>query len=131
MSDKQERRSAKRIDCFDHSVLNANIKHSLVVDMSHEGAGMLVMKEHSLFRDVEYDSCVSGKVHLNIFHPDSSLEDGVGINAEVIRVDHQYSDDHCKLGVRFLDAKEDEVGRLVEWLAKEGNYFFHCEVEKL
>ena len=135
MADKQERRSVKRIDCFDHSILNAEIQHSLVIDITNEGAGLLVLKEHTLFNDNKTQKCdlISGNVHLTIFHPNIPLEEGASIDAKVIWLDHEYSEDHCKIGVSFFDldkAQADYVGKLAEWLSKENHYFFHCELEK-
>ena len=34
MSDKQERRSNKRIDCYNRSILNSEIEHSIVLEHS-------------------------------------------------------------------------------------------------
>lgn len=135
MSNKQERRSAKRIDCFDHSVLNAKVEHSLVVDITKEGAGLLILKEHSLFHSDAPQKCdiVSSNVTLTIFHPDISLQDGAVIEAIVIWVDHDYSKDRCKIGVNYIDLDEVQTNyanKLEEWLSKDSNYFLHCELEK-
>jgi hypothetical protein len=45
MSDKKERRSVKRIDCYNRSLLNEEIEHSLVVDINNAGAGLLLTKQ--------------------------------------------------------------------------------------
>ena len=122
MSEKQERRRVKRIDCFDHSVLNANIEHSLVVDITNDGAGLLIEKD-----------IVSSNVSLTIFHPDISLQDSASIEAKVIWVDHEYSSDRCKIGVSFFDLDEvqtEYVCKLENWLSSESNYYLHCELEK-
>lgn len=132
MSNKQERRSVKRIDCYSQTLLNDEIEHSLVVDINNEGAGLLLLKEQSLFQDDEGgdSSAISGNVHLTIFHPDMSLEDGISIDANVRWVKHDFSDDHHKIGVKFVDMDNAQVGMLTEWLSKEDNYYFHCELEK-
>jgi hypothetical protein len=133
MSDKKERRSVKRIDCYNRSLLNDEIEHSLVVDINNEGAGLLLTKEQSLFQTSESDGrpVISGNVHLTIFHPDMSLQDGVGIDAEVIWADYEHSEDHYKVGVRFINKDDAQVDKLARWLTKKDNYFFHCEMEKL
>jgi hypothetical protein len=135
MSDTEERRSVKRIDVFDHAIRNAMVERSLVVEITNEGAGLLMLKKHSLFYDDDDKQCdiVSSNVHLTIFYPDIPLEEAVRIEATVIWVDHEHSDDHCKIGVCFVDmddAQTDYVGKLEEWLSKDSNYFFHCELER-
>jgi hypothetical protein len=132
MTDKQERRSVKRIDCYNRTIFNDEIEHSLVVDINNEGAGLLLLKEQSLFKDDKKESrpVISGNVHLTIFHPDMPIQEGVSINAEVIWVNYDYSSDHHKIGVRFFDMENAEIEMLAKWLSKEGNYYFHCELEK-
>ena len=132
MPDKQERRSARRIDCYNRAILDDDIEHGLVVDINNEGAGLLLLKELSLFQNDETKNnpVISGNVHLTIFHPDMSLQEGIGINAKVIWADYDYSGDHVKIGVRFDDMDIAHIDKLTEWLSKEGNYYFHCELEK-
>ena len=135
MSDKQERRSAHRVDCFDHSLLDDCIEHSLVVDVSDTGAGLLLHKEKGFFDDETRESNhkPSDNVHLIIFHPERSLEKGLRIDAEICWVDEDYSSDHRKIGVRFTGTDEAQTGyikQLTEWLSMEGHYFFHCELNK-
>ena len=132
MTDKKERRGVKRTDCYNRSLLDDEIEHSLVVDINNEGAGLLLTKKKSLFRRVRTDlhPNISGDVHLTIFHPDMSLQEGVDIDAEVVWTDDGYSKDHCKVGVRFIDKDDVRVDKLARWLAKKHNYFFHCELEK-
>lgn len=134
MSDIQERRNVKRIDCYDQTLRNTDVEHSLVVDISNEGAGLLLQKEISFFRTAKNSKPdLSGNVHLNIFHPDSSLEKGLSINAEIIWIDSEYSGDHHKIGLKFIDldqAQTSYVNKLNEWLSKEGHYFFHCELQQ-
>jgi hypothetical protein len=134
MSVQQERRRVKRTDCYSRTLSNDDIEHSLVVDINNEGAGLLLLKEQSLFQvddeEDEDDPDISGKVHLTIFHPDMSLEQGISIDADVRWVKHDFSKDHHKIGVRFVEMNNAQVGMLAEWLSKEGNYYFHCELEK-
>ncbi len=132
MPDKQERRSARRIDCYNRAILDDDIEHGLVVDINNEGAGLLLLKELSLFQNDETkdNPVISGNVHLTIFHPDMSLQEGIGIDAEVIWADYDYSGDQVKIGVRFDDMDIAHIDKLTEWLSKEGNYYFHCELEK-
>lgn len=132
MSDKQERRSVRRIDCYNRAILNDDIEHGLVVDINNEGAGLLLLKELSLFQNNETkdNPVISGNVHLTIFHPDMSLQEGISIDAKVIWADNGYSGDHVKVGVRFDDMDIAHIDKLTEWLSKEGNYYFHCELEK-
>lgn len=132
MTDKKERRSVKRIDCYNRSLLNGDIEHSLVVDINNEGAGLLLTKEQSLFKAIEAGDRhnITGDVHLTIIHPDMSLQEGVSIDAEIIWTDDEHSDDHYKVGVRFINKDDAQVDKLARWLSKEHNYFFHCELEK-
>lgn len=133
MSNNQERRSVKRIDCYDRSIHDSKIEHSLVVDINCDGAGLLLLKDQSLFQNDETKNHpdISGDVHLTIFHPDISLEKGIGIEAKIICVDYDYSDDHHRIGVSFTKAENTQLDKLKEWLSREGHYYFHCELEKL
>ena len=128
----QERRSARRIDCYNRAILDDDIEHGLVVDINNEGAGLLLLKELSLFQNDETKDSpvISGNVNLTIFHPDMSLQEGISIDAKVIWADYDYSGDHVKIGVRFDDMDIEHIDKLTEWLSKEGNYYFHCELEK-
>lgn len=135
MPDKQERRSAKRIDCFHHAITNTEIEHSLVIDISSEGAGILLKKKKSFFRaeDTSDHPDISSGVHLTIFHPDISLHEGASIDAEVRWVDDDYSGHHRKIGVSFDELNDEQqayISKLTEWLSKESNYFLHCELKK-
>lgn len=49
MSNHTERRRNKRIDFYDHSLLSDEIKHSLVIDISDDGACLLMEKSNSFF----------------------------------------------------------------------------------
>lgn len=135
MNDKHERRSVKRIDCYDHALQDIDIEHSLVVDIGEGGAGLLLEKQKTFFFNIEDKNrpIIAGNVHLTIFHPDKSLEDGLSINAEIVWVDHDYSSDHRKVGLKFVEMNDSQtayVDTLIEWLSKQGHYYFHCELEK-
>jgi hypothetical protein len=135
MSDIEERRKVKRIDVFDHDILDAKVEHSLMVEITNEGAGLLILKEHSFFHEDDNKKCdiVASNVHLTIFHPDIPLDQGASVEATVIWVDHEYSDDRCKIGVCFADLDDVQiayVAKLEEWLSKESNYYFHCELQR-
>ena len=136
MPEKQERRDVKRIDCFAQTIANTEIEHSLVIDISDQGAGLLLLKNKSFFRDnaAENYPAIASDVHLTMFHPDISLHESISIDATVIWLDHDYSDNHRKIGVCFSDtdgAQSDYISKLTEWLSKESNYFLHCELTKL
>ena len=131
MPNKQERRSTKRIDCYNRSILNNEIEHSLVVDVNTDGAGLLLLKDQSLFKDFEADGrpIITGDVHLTVFHPDI-LKDGISIDANVVWVDYDFSDDYHKIGVCFDNMNKAEVDKLIDCLSKQCSYYFHCELEK-
>lgn len=132
MTEKQERRSVRRIDCFNRAILNDEVEHSLVVDINSEGAGLLLLKDQSLFKSdaAAGRADISGNVRLTIFHPDMPVQDGICVDAEVIWVDYEYADDRNKIGVKFVGMVDKQVGGLSEWLSRDGNYYFHCELEK-
>lgn len=132
MPNKQERRSVKRIDCYNRSIRNDEVEHSLLVDINNGGAGLLLLREQSLFpRDkTKQNPDISGDVNLTIFHPDISLHEGISVDANVVWVDYDYSAEHYKVGVKFSDVDDTLLDRLEEWLAREGHYYFHCELEK-
>ena len=132
MSEHKERRSLNRIDCFNRTILNDSIEHGLVVDINNEGAGLLLPKDQSLFRNdgtVE-NSGIAGNVRLTIIHPDMPVQNGISFDAEIVWVDKEYSDDRNKIGVKFIDTIESQTDPLAEWLSRDENYYFHCELEK-
>ena len=133
MAEHKERRSLNRIDCFNRTLLNDDIEHVLVVDINNEGAGLLIPKDQSLFRNegtVEHGG-IAGNVRLTILHPDMPVQNGISIEAEIIWVDDDYSEDRSKIGVKFAYMIESQIDPLIDWLSKDGNYYFHCELEKL
>ena len=135
MTDMQERRTAPRIDCYSRSSVDENVEHGMVIDISETGAGLLISKDTPLFKDLDPEQPASsyGCLHLNIFHPDYSLEDGLNINADIAWLDHEYSKDRLKLGVHFAEMDEGKltyVGKFIDWIEQKGNYFLHCELEK-
>lgn len=132
MTEHKERRSLKRIDCFNRSILNDNIEHGLVVDINNEGAGLLLPKDQSLFRNdgtVEH-SGITGNVRITLLHPDMPVQNGISVDAEIVWVNDEYSNDRIKIGVKFVDMVELQITPLAEWLSRDGNYYFHCELEK-
>jgi len=135
MADKQERRSATRIDCYSRSSIDDNVEHGLVIDISETGAGLLISKDTPLFKDLNPGQSASsyGCLRLKIFHPDYSLEDGLNISANIAWLDHEYSKDRLKIGVNFAemdDAKLSYVAKFIDWIQKKDNYFLHSELEK-
>lgn len=130
MPEKQERRSRKRIDCYNRTVLNDDIEHSLVEDINDEGAGLLLLKDQSLFKDFEADGrpIISGDVHLTIYHPD--LKEGISVEANIVWVKYDFSDDYHKVGVSFVKMDKAQVDQLADCLATKCSYYFHCELEK-
>ena len=134
MADIQELRGAPRIDCYSRSLNDDNVEHGLVIDISETGAGLTVLKDTPLFEAVDPDQSASnyGCIRLSIYHPDSSCESGLNINANIAWLDHEYSNDRLKLGVRFSeldDSQASHVDQFIDWIQKEEHYFLHCEVE--
>ena len=135
MANVQERRIAQRIDCYSRSRFDDNVEHSLVINISETGASLLVPKDTPLFKDVnpEQSASLYGCIHLYIFHPDYSLEEGLNIKADIAWLDHEYSKERLKLGVQFAEideVKSSYVGEFIDWIKKKDNYFLHCELEK-
>ena len=135
MADIQERRGKTRIDCYTRSRADDNIEHGLVVDISATGAGLTMPKDTPLFKglDPKQSADSYGRLRLNIFHPDYSLEHGLNIDANIAWLDHDYSRDRVKLGVHFSgmdEGKSSYIGKFIDWIQEKENYFLHCEVEK-
>jgi hypothetical protein len=135
MAEIQEHRTAPRIDCYSRSRVDDNVEHGMVIDISETGAGLTISKDTPLFKDVKPEQSAGsyGCLRLNIFHPDYSLEHGLNINANIVWLDHEYSKDRLKLGVHFSemdDSKSSYVGKFIDWIQKEDNYFLRCELEK-
>jgi hypothetical protein len=135
MADIQEHRATPRISVYSRSSVDDNVEHGLVIDISETGAGLTIPKDTPLFKDVDPEQPASsyGCLHLNIFHPDYSLEYGLNLSANVAWLDHEYSKGRLKLGVQFAQMDDDtssHISKFIDWLQKEDNYFLHCELEK-
>ena len=135
MAGTQELRSAPRIDCYSRTEFDDDVECGMVIDISATGAGLTVSKDTPLFKDVNPEQPASsyGCLDLSIFHPDHSLEDGLDIRANIAWIDHEYSKHRVKLGVQFSEMDDDKssyVGKFIDWIQKEDNYFLHCELEK-
>jgi hypothetical protein len=135
MADRQEQRTAPRIDCYSRSRVDDSVEHGLVMDISETGAGLTISKDTALIKDIDPKQSASsdGCVRLNIFHPDYSLEQGLNVNARIAWLDREYSKHRLKVGVHFSeidDSKSSYVRQFVDWIQKEENYFLHCELEK-
>ncbi len=135
MADRQELRSAPRVTCYSRSMVDENVEHGLVIDISETGAGLTISKGSPLFKDVDPEQSASsvGCLRLNIFHPDYTLENGLNINAKLAWLDHKYSKDRLKLGVQFSDMDESQssyVSKFIDWIQKKENYFLRCDIEK-
>ena len=135
MGDIQENRTATRIDCYSRSNVDDNVECGLVIDISENGAGLTIPKDTPLFKEADPNQPASsyGCLHLKIFHPDYSYENGLEINANIAWLDHEYSSDRLKLGVCFDemdDSKSSYVGEFIDWIQKKDNYFLRCELEK-
>ena len=135
MANSQERRIDLRIDCYSRSKVNDDIEHGLVIDISTTGAYLLIPKDTPIFKDSNPEQSPEsyGSLHLNIFHPDYSLEEGLDISAEIVWINHDYSSYHLKAGVEFAemdDDKSDYVAKFIDWIQKKENYFLHSELEK-
>jgi len=135
MADIQELRTAPRISVYSRSSVDDNVEHGLVIDISETGAGLTISKDTPLFQDIDPEKSASsyGCLRLKIFHPDYDLEHGLNINANIARLDHEYSKGRLKLGVHFTemdDGKSSQVCEFIDWIQKKDNYFLHCELEK-
>ena len=123
MSNSVERRTTERVSNIDNLDKDLNaVKHSLVIDISPDGAGLLVLK------NIEE---ISGNIYLNILKPDLSSLSGFDIDAEVIWVDEEYSSDYRKIGVKFSNTDEElnsHISQAVSWLGKKDHHFLRCEV---
>ncbi|MCW8853991.1 MAG: PilZ domain-containing protein [Gammaproteobacteria bacterium] len=123
MSNSVERRIEDRvsnIDGLDNDFKTVN--HSLIVDISSGGAGILILKNRE---------DISGNVCLNILQPDLSSLNGFNIDADVIWVDEEFSRDHRKVGVKFSKTDKDlseHISQAVSWLGKKDHHFLRCEV---
>ena len=119
MPHSNERRCQDRIS---HIVDMDSIKSSLITDISTGGAGLLILKNKET---------VSGNICLRILKPDMSSLSGFNINADVVWVDEEHSDDFRKIGVQFSDLDKElktHISQAMSWLSQEEHYFLRCEV---
>lgn len=135
MTDIQERRTSPRIHCYSRSMVDDNVEHGLVVDISETGACLLISKDTSLFKELNQDQSASsyGCIRLNVFHPDYSLEEGLDVSADITWLDQEYSKDRLKLGVHFAEMDDDKsvyVSKFIDWIQNKDHYFLHSEIEK-
>lgn len=135
MADTQELRSAPRIDCYSRAMSDDNVECGLVIDISETGAGLTVPKDTPLFKDVDPAQAADsyGCLSLKIFHPDYDLDGGLNINTSIAWLDHDYSKDRLKLGVRFSEMDDRQSGyvrNFIDWIQEKDNYFLRCELEK-
>ena len=135
MANSEERRLSPRIDCYSRSKASDDIEHGLVIDVSETGACLLIPKDTPLFKDTTPEQSPEsyGCLHLNIFHPDFSLEDCLEINANIIWLNHYYSSYYLKVAVQFAEMDDDKtnyVAKFIDWIQKEEHYFLHSELEK-
>ena len=123
MSNSVERRIEDRVSNIDSLDEDFKIvKHSLIVDISSGGAGILILKNMD---------DISGNICLNILQPDLSTLNGFNIDADVIWVDEEFSRDHRKVGVKFSNTDKDlseHISQAVSWLGKKDHHFLRCEV---
>ena len=77
--DIQELRATPRIDCYSRSMSDDNTECGLVIDISETGAGLTISKDTPFFMDADPEQSANnyGCLHLNIFHPDFSLENSL------------------------------------------------------
>jgi len=135
MTDIKERRTSPRIHCYSRSMVDDNVEHGLVVDISETGACLLISKDTSLFKELNQEQSASsyGCIRLNVFHPDYSLEEGLDVSADITWLDQEYSKDRLKLGVHFAEMDDDKsvyVSKFIDWIQNKDHYFLHSEIEK-
>jgi len=124
MINSTERRTEGRVNNLDddeEECLKIS-QHSLIVDISCDGAGLLILK------DLE---TISGNIRLKILKPDMTNLSTFTIDADIIWVDEEYSDDYRKIGVKFLDTDENlnnHLSQSIAWLSNKECYFLRCDV---
>ena len=123
MSGSNERRAESRfhnVDGLDDN--NEASKHSLIIDISSAGAGLILRKK--------LDD-ISGMVNLNILKPDFSKLSGFKISAEIIWVDEDYDSEFRKMGVEFSNIDENlknNISDSIEWFSNKDHHFLRCDV---
>jgi len=123
MSASNERRTKCRlINSVNSGENNHACKHSLIVDISSTGAGLITRKKLEQ---------ISGKICLNILQPELSSLNGFIIDAEVIWVDEDYDKDFRKMGVRFSNVDKglkNDISELIDWFSDKDHHFLRCKV---
>lgn len=123
MSGSSERRTDCRFNNLDGlDKNNTSSKHSLVVDISSGGAGLI------LRNNLEE---ISGDICLNILQPELSNLSGFKIRAEVIWVDEDYDSDFRKMGVKFSNIDKDlknNISESIDWFTNKDHHFLRCDV---
>jgi hypothetical protein len=125
MSNSTERRTESRTSNMDGTAEAIQaIKHSLIVDITCAGAGLLMLK------NIEG---VTGNVSLNVLKPDMSSLSGFIIDADVVWVEENYSNEHRKIGIKFTDISSNDalnknLSDAIKWLSHKDYYFIHCEI---
>lgn len=125
MINSTERRTEGRVNNLDDAgECFKTAQHSLIVDISCDGAGLLILKNLET---------ISGHIRLQILKPDMSKLSAFTIDADIIWVDEEYSNDYRKIGVRFLDTDENlnnHLSRAIGWLSHKDSYFLRCDVNQ-
>lgn len=125
MSASNERRTECRFNNIDNlDENNKENKHSLIVDISSGGAGLILRKK--------LDD-ISGNVCLNILQPNLSKLSGFKINADIIWVDENYDSNFRKIGVKFSNIDKNlknNISESIGWFSNKDHHFLRCEVTK-
>ena len=123
MINSTERRTEGRVNNLDDAgECLKTAQKSLIVDISCDGAGLLILKNLET---------ISGCIRLKILKPDMSNLSGFTIDADIIWVNEEYSNDFREIGVKFLDTDEnlnDHLSRAIDWLSHKESYFLRCDV---
>ncbi|MDH5573374.1 MAG: PilZ domain-containing protein [Gammaproteobacteria bacterium] len=123
MTNSTERRTESRVNNLnDAEECLKTAQHSLIVDISRDGAGLLILKKLET---------LSGQIRLKILKPDMSNLSSFTMDADIIWVDEEYSSDYRKIGVKFLDTDENlnnHLSRAIAWLGHEECYFLRSDI---
>lgn len=123
MVNSTERRTEGRVNNLDDAgECLKTTQQSLIVDISCDGAGLLILKNLAT---------ISGEIKLKILKPDMSNLSAFTIDADIIWVDEEYSNDYRKIGVKFSETDEDinnHLSRAIAWLSHKECYFLRCDV---
>jgi len=123
MSTSSERRTDCRFNNLDGlNETNTSSKHSLVVDISSGGAGLIIRKKLDV---------ISGNICLHILQPELSNLSGFKITAEVVWVDEDYDSGFRKMGVKFSNIDKDlknNISESIDWFSNKDHHFLRCDV---